>query len=284
VSERTLHINTLGVLPSLPRVERITDERAGRTYLTWLGRPERYFAVQIALEGRGAVWPGANSRPGSTGWLPFEAGQALVFDTERHALAYGVAPNAAGWRFLYVNLYGEGARLIGAELVARHGHVVTLAREHLLVRDLLSRLPAEGEASASWPAGESARLATEVLAALVDGQVRDVGEPDLVARAMDYLRSRLGEDVGVEHAARHCGVSREHLTRVFAAATGEAPARWLRRQRVLRAERLLAGGELTVAEVARRCGFTGSSHFIRLFRSRTGRTPGRAKGRGRKRG
>ncbi len=280
MSERTLHIGTLGVLPSLPRVERITDQRAGPTYHAWLGRPERYFAVQISLEGRGAVWAEISGRGAGPGWQPVDPGQALVFDTERHRLAYGAAPGAAGWRFLYINLYGEAARLVGCDLVTRHGHVLGLARDHALVRDLLSRLPAAGEIAATWPAGESARLATEVLAALVDGQTAVPGEPDLVARAMDYLRGRLGEDVGVEHAARHCGISREHLTRVFAAATGEAPARWLRRQRVLLGERLLAGGELTVAEVARRCGFAGSSHFIRLFRARTGRTPGRAKGRG----
>lgn len=43
--------------------------------------------------------------------------------------------------------------------------------------------------------------------------------------------------------------------------------------RVERAKRLLSSTDLTVAEIASKCGYTTEYNFMRQFKSRTGKTP-----------
>jgi AraC-like DNA-binding protein len=54
--------------------------------------------------------------------------------------------------------------------------------------------------------------------------------------------------------------------------------RWLRPHAVARARQLLAGTELTVAQVAEQCGYDNLAHFGVLFRRFTGATPAAYRG------
>ena len=51
----------------------------------------------------------------------------------------------------------------------------------------------------------------------------------------------------------------------------------------MKAEELLAGTDLPIAEVARRCGFSSPSHLAKTFRDRCGQTPTEARERLRRR-
>ncbi|WP_187148671.1 helix-turn-helix transcriptional regulator [Methylocella silvestris] len=56
---------------------------------------------------------------------------------------------------------------------------------------------------------------------------------------------------------------------------GNVPHRYILSRRVAVAKRLLADGEMSVAEVASTMGFSSQSHFGRMFRQITGTTPKR---------
>ena len=51
------------------------------------------------------------------------------------------------------------------------------------------------------------------------------------------------------------------------------PHRWLLKARVDASMKLLARGELPIAEIAIACGFADQSHFTRVFARITGVTP-----------
>ena len=263
--ERALDLVTRNPLRSLPRTKRLAWEAAGRSYRQDpLRRPERHVAVQITLRGHGHVW-----QDGRRSILA--AGTALLFITRETPLIYGLGPSPR-WEFAYANLFGETSLLIADELLRRHGPLLPLAPEHPVVRDLLRRLPAHGVVTQTISAVESARIAWEILTALVDRALPDQ-DADLSSRAMAWLRERVGDPIGVADAAAALGVSREHLTRAFAARTGLPPAAWLREQRLKRAEGLLADPTLGITAVANGCGFASPSHFCAAFRRRYGSTP-----------
>jgi AraC-like DNA-binding protein len=67
-------------------------------------------------------------------------------------------------------------------------------------------------------------------------------------------------------------LSRDHLRRRFIAATGVTPRDYLIDLRLSRAQRLLAGGGFSIAEIAHMTGFADQRYFSRLFRARTGAT------------
>lgn len=92
-------------------------------------------------------------------------------------------------------------------------------------------------------------------------------------RAIDYLETRLQDDVGLDELARAVDLSPAHLATLFRAGTGVPPHRWLIRRRVARACDLLARSSDTITEIAFACGFASSQHFSRTFRQHMGLTP-----------
>jgi AraC-like DNA-binding protein len=272
--DRILDVVTGGGLAALPRTLRLAWERATPPYRQEPARrAQRHVIIQLTLAGEGRLWPAGG---GDGDGLAIPPGVALLAITRDAPLAYGLG-RAPRWEFAYANLAGSAAEAVAAELIAGRGHLLPLAPGHPAVQGLLHRLPVAGSATATLDAGASARIAWELLSALAEGPAEGPGH-DLAARAMAWLRDRLGEDVGVADAAAALGVSREHLTRVFAAGVGQTPAAWQRQQRLDLAEALLRDRDRTVAEAARRCGFASASHFIAAFRSRHGTTPRRWRG------
>jgi AraC-like DNA-binding protein len=74
--------------------------------------------------------------------------------------------------------------------------------------------------------------------------------------------------------AERVGVSSAYLRREFRAAYGESPVGCLKRLRIERARLLLLTDHGSVASIAARCGYSGTSYFIQDFHRSTGESPG----------
>ena len=77
----------------------------------------------------------------------------------------------------------------------------------------------------------------------------------------------------VETLAAVASMSPRHFARTFAAQVGTTPARYVESCRIDLARSLLETTDLTVAEVARRCGVGDASTLHRAFERRLGTTP-----------
>lgn len=96
----------------------------------------------------------------------------------------------------------------------------------------------------------------------------------------DYVETHLAERMSVDDLAGTVALSRFHFARRFRQSTGTSPHEFVLRRRVQRAAALLARTDATLLDVALRCGFADQSHLTRVFRTRTGTTPGRYRMRG----
>ena len=94
-----------------------------------------------------------------------------------------------------------------------------------------------------------------------------------LARVKDFIESHLDGDLKLRDLARESGYSASHFLRMFHAATGLTPHRYVLRQRLERARRLLAQGDVSCADVAYSCGFSSQSHLTLAFRNECGMTP-----------
>lgn len=90
---------------------------------------------------------------------------------------------------------------------------------------------------------------------------------------LDEVRSRLGEDLGVEALAARACMSPRHFARCFRAETGTTPAHAVERLRVEAARAALQGGEPSVQRIARDCGFGNTERMRRSFQRLLGRPP-----------
>jgi len=98
------------------------------------------------------------------------------------------------------------------------------------------------------------------------------------ARAKELLCSKIDGDISIAEIADACGLSRSYFIVAFRETTGLTPYQWVLSLRVARAREMLADADLTLAEIALRCGCADQSHFTRVFTRAFGTSPGRSRG------
>ncbi len=92
-------------------------------------------------------------------------------------------------------------------------------------------------------------------------------------RVEEYLREHFTERVHVAELAAVAGISPNHFIVRFAKTFGMPPHRYLINLRLDLAEKLLAEGEIAIAEIAYMTGFSDQSHLATTMKRYRGRTP-----------
>ncbi len=105
-----------------------------------------------------------------------------------------------------------------------------------------------------------------------------LAEPAL-ATALRFIRDNTSKRIGVEDIAAASGLSRSSLERRFRTVVGRSPLAELLRERVDRAQHLLAETDLTMKEVALATGFHDVRHLSVTFRQKAGISPGKFRAR-----
>jgi AraC family transcriptional regulator len=92
-------------------------------------------------------------------------------------------------------------------------------------------------------------------------------------RALWYIESHLAEPMTLDEIAAIGGVSRFHMVRAFAAATGFSVMRYVRARRLSEAARSLAKGAPDILSLALEADYGSHEAFTRAFRDQFGITP-----------
>jgi AraC family transcriptional regulator len=94
-----------------------------------------------------------------------------------------------------------------------------------------------------------------------------------IKRLQDYIEDHLAEELSIAQLAALVPMSQFHFARIFKAATGEPPHRYVLNRRIERAKVLLSATQLSITEIAYQAGFSSQSHLIAQFRKSLGITP-----------
>ena len=92
-------------------------------------------------------------------------------------------------------------------------------------------------------------------------------------RVVEMMTSNLSDDLSLDILAQESGYSRAHFLRMFRAATGSTPHRYLRDRRLEYARDQLISGRRSITEIAHAAGFSSHSHLTKLFHDRFGAVP-----------
>jgi LacI family transcriptional regulator len=133
-----------------------------------------------------------------------------------------------------------------------------------LLQQMLAGTPAPAKPVWVAPTGVVTRRSSDIIAS---------DQPDLVA-AVRYIAEHACLGISVHDVVRHVPVSRSQLEKLFRQHLGRSPKAEIQRVRLGRAKRLLEGNQ-SIAQVARRCGFTSSQYFSNVFQREVGATPSR---------
>lgn len=160
---------------------------------------------------------------------------------------------------------------------------VPFSTERPLGRLLLEviRTTARGEVPSARPSGSLVGSSLINLAAAVfeSGAEQTSVSPTFVSavpieRVRQYVRAHLGEpSLRLESIAHATALSARTITRLFA-AEGTTPMRWVWQERLAASYRALREPDgISVTDVAFANGFSGLSHFSRVFKARYGSSP-----------
>ena len=115
------------------------------------------------------------------------------------------------------------------------------------------------------------------LATLLDADDRPLPRylpPPWLKRVIDRIEADLSRPPSLARLANECGVTPNHLVRVFTTHTGCAPGQYAQARRVTRACEYLLDGSRPISSIALHLGFHDQSHFTKVFRDRMGVPPG----------
>ena len=166
---------------------------------------------------------------------------------------------------------GDGAKV---EIVPRLGERDAMIEHTAQTACELICEPLAGE----WFAESLARvLAVQLVskhstARLAPFQPKHGLQRDRVHLVDAFIEANIGEPITLADMANVAALSPIHFARQFKKSTGRSPHQYVLHARVETAKRLLRT-DLSIAEVACRCGFSHQEHLTRIFGRLVGATP-----------
>ena len=92
-------------------------------------------------------------------------------------------------------------------------------------------------------------------------------------KAIDYIQNNYAYDIKIRDVARHVGIDRTYLYKLFCQEVGTSPQQYLISYRLSVAKQMLSSTSLRVSEIAYSCGFVDSTSFCHQFRGQFLMTP-----------
>ncbi len=97
-------------------------------------------------------------------------------------------------------------------------------------------------------------------------------QPKLI-ETVSIMESNIEEPISLDELARHVGVSRRQLERLFQKHLSCVPTRYYLELRLARARQLLLQTSISIVDVAFACGFVSAPHFSKCYRDYFGIPP-----------
>ncbi|MDI4647658.1 helix-turn-helix domain-containing protein [Cohnella hashimotonis] len=94
-----------------------------------------------------------------------------------------------------------------------------------------------------------------------------------VDAALRFIREHYGEKITLRRLAEATHLNANYFATLFREKTGDTPMSYIAAYRIERAKELLKQSDLYVQDVAERVGMPNLSHFSRLFKQTTGKSP-----------
>ncbi len=122
----------------------------------------------------------------------------------------------------------------------------------------------------------SHRYLTDLIALCISeiGNSKSASVTEKIRDIQNYLDLHFTEKISLDDLARHYFISKFHLSREFKKLTGTTIGNYLTAKRVSHAKNQLRFTTLPIDAIARDCGLSDPSYFVKVFKNAEGMTPG----------
>jgi AraC-like DNA-binding protein len=167
------------------------------------------------------------------------------------------------------------------KLFVPENHVIRLGpAEQAYIETLLSKMQSEVRDASNWLEVSLHSLLLQFLVYIEKNVGNNTANfshlspmHEKVSEIVHYINENYMEDLSLEYLSKYFYISHSHLSRIFKGATGFTFVEYLNSIRIKEALRLLKGTDYKVTKVAEISGFKSISHFGRVFKEVTGKSP-----------
>ncbi len=259
--------------PPLYQLFAVGHERVGTADYCWDGMKRTdgpLYLFQYTLSGRGCLRMRDKV-------YEIRAGEAILAEIPGDHTYY-LPPDSPEWEFYFVLVRPDQLRDMWRETEERLGCRASFPIDSAPVR-ALETIYREARLDRIADAYRASSLVYQFMAELcryaMSARRNDRHQwPEAIRAAMSFIERRYADHISVEQIAQAAGMSKYHLIRSFAKATGHTPVEVMTRLRLKQSVDLLLHTDLPVEEIATTCGYSSGSYFIKVFKRHIGCPPG----------
>lgn len=99
---------------------------------------------------------------------------------------------------------------------------------------------------------------------------------DKIIKALEIISNNLDKKLDWGQISRDCYISEYHFHRIFTAHMNETPGSYIKKKRLELAETYLKNSnmDLSILDIALKCGYANQASFTKAFKGHFGYTPG----------
>ncbi len=226
----------------------------------------QHYLLHIVLNGRGRFEDGRKN------WR-LQSGQAFLIHPGEITFYEADAHNP--WEYAWIGMEGYEVPSILERCGFDPEHPVSAGTDRPGFREAACDLVHTFENNAR---NEFELLAGlyRLLAFLADPATPEAGlPPDIAyfAEAKAYIQNNYGYDIRISDIARHIGIDRTYLFKLFKRESGSSPQQYLIDFRLKAALNMMEHPGYSITEIAFSCGFRDTPSFCKHFKKKTGKTP-----------
>ena len=209
----------------------------------------------------------------SAAMLPI--GSAVIIDCHK---SHSYASCADGWEFLWLHIKGSSARAFFDILYPGGVFAVNISSPEEFAAKTEELIHKTVETDILSAAISSSRL-HDLFCTLTADSIKTEQEKsrgrysEYVERAVELIRQKYSQIITIDDIISDIPVSKFHFIRVFKRIMGTTPYNYLTNYRINSAKFLLRTTDMSVSEIADKCGFSDTSNFIAQFKKYTSQSP-----------
>jgi len=243
-----VHFEIVGKLDNLPWPGEIVREIQNKSYRIDCSERPDHQGAQLAytLSGEGRFKIGDKV-------IPMLPGMAFLqnHNDTRNAYYYpeeGTEP----WHFIWISFFSPVVETMVKDITDTYGQIYHIPREANIIKTLFD-YENPNESLRFMSPFEGAHLITDILMSLgnytLTKENKKKAPTHLIKHAQEFIHNNIDKTINIEDVAAECGVSREHLSRVFKEQLNESPSNYLSKRRIRQACRLLVSSNLSSKEI-----------------------------------
>jgi AraC-like DNA-binding protein len=256
---------------SIAYVQELGDFITGRNYFTRRENLPSYL-IKYTISGEGILEYDGRSytvKPGQVFWIDCMKPQY-----------YHTSPRKGEWRIIWVHFYGPTCEAYYNIFMAQNdGSSMINVDSDVAIKsalDALVSLYKGGDSNLVTDVQASGYLTSIMMRCITAAASRKdhASLPDFVVDARSYINFHYTERITLDDLSHALSVNKYYLQKLFKRHMGISPNEYIIQMRLTRAKQLLRTTRLPVSQVSMDVGISNIGHFINLFKSHEGITPG----------